>query len=172
MGAQTKSEVHMSREDMLYQILYSHHLEKMFSVITGRIDKCLSFLLFLLGSSVIAGLGYPVLIGLLIAGISAIKMAFHFEAAAEHSRKQAAVYLRMYTTQNQFTTDLELQNAIADAQDGDHNPWPTLNYPAMVAAQIELGRQIDTELGFIEKFLSLIGGISVKSRQVENKKPQ
>lgn len=154
----------MSREDMLYQILYSHHLEKMFSVINGRIDKCLSFLLFLLGSSVIAGLGYPVMIGLLIAGISAIKMAFHFEAAAEHSRKQAAAYLRLYTTQNQFITDTELQNAIADAQDGDHLPWPALNHPAMITTQIELGISPTAKLTAIEKCFALCSGAIIKPR--------
>ena len=154
----------MSREDMLYQILYSHHLEKMFCTITGRIDKCLSFLLFLLGSSVIAGMGYAVLIGLLIAGISAIKMAFHFEAAAEHSRKQAATYLRLYMTQNQFITDSELQNAIADAQDGDHNPWRALYFPAMVATQIELGISPTATLTVIEKLFAFCSGAVIKPR--------
>ncbi|USS95161.1 hypothetical protein M5J15_11110 [Serratia symbiotica] len=87
----------MNREDMLYQTLYSYRLKKMFSTLKGRIDKGLSFLLILLGSSVIAGFGYPVSIGFAIAGITSIKIAFHFETASEYSQKQAASYLKPIT---------------------------------------------------------------------------
>ena len=154
----------MSREDMLYLIYYSHHLEKMFSIITGRIDKILSFLLLLLGSSVFGGLGHPILIGLLIAGISAIKMSFHFEAAAEHSRKQASAYLKLYTVHFQFANDQELLDAIADAQDKDHNPWHVLTYPAMVATQIASGKTPTAKLTFIEKCFAFFAGTVIKPR--------
>lgn len=154
----------MSREDMLYQILYSHHLEKMFSTLTRRIDKSLSFFLFLLGSSVIAGFNHPVVIGLLIAGISAIKMAFHLEAAAEHSRKQAASYLRLFNTQHLIESDNDLLEAITKTQDEDHAPWTILSYPAMVATQIEMGKKPAYKLNFVERIFAHASGAIVKER--------
>lgn len=154
----------MSREDMLYQILYSHRLEKMFSTLTGRIDKGLSFLLILLGSSVIAGFGYPVVVGLAIAGISAIKMAFHFEAAAEHSRKQAASYLNLFNSQHLIESDSNLLGAITKIQDDDHAPWAILTYPAMIATQIELGRTPSSKLSLTEKLFAKASGAIIRSR--------
>ncbi|ELQ9307932.1 hypothetical protein R3D73_000844 [Serratia marcescens] len=154
----------MSREDMLYQILYSHRLEKMFSTLTGRIDKGLSFLLILLGSSVIAGFGYPVVVGLAIAGISAFKMAFHFEAAAEHSRKQAASYLNLFNTQHLMEDDSDLLGAITKVQDDDHAPWAILTYPAMIATQIELGRTPSSKLSLTEKLFARASGANIRIR--------
>ncbi|PVZ84849.1 hypothetical protein C9426_22110 [Serratia sp. S1B] len=154
----------MSREDMLYQILYSHRLEKMFSTLTGRIDKGLSFLLIFLGSSVIAGFGYPVAIGLTIAGISAFKMAFRFEAAAEHSRKQAANYLRLFNTQQLFESEPDLLGAITKIQDDDHAPWSILISPAMVATQIEMGKKPTSKLKFMERIFAQASGAIVEKR--------
>lgn len=154
----------MSREDMLYQILYSHRLEKMFSTLTGRIDKGLSFLLILLGSSVIAGFGYPVGVGLAIAGISAFKMAFHFEAAAEHSRKQAASYLNLFNSQHLMDDDSDLLGAITRIQDDDHSPWAILIYPAMIATQIELGKTPSSKLSLTEKLFARASGANITIR--------
>lgn len=156
----------MSREDMLYQVLYSHRLEKMFSTLTGRIDKSLSFLLILLGSSVIAGFGYPILIGLAIAGISAFKMAFHFEATAEHSRKQAASYLKLFNTHHLIESESDLLGAITKIQNDDHAPWAILTYPATVATQIELGKELSVKLTLTEKLFARASGAIVKSRSV------
>ncbi len=50
----------MNREELLYQILYSHNLEKLYGTLTGRIDKILSFCLLLLGSAVVASTGHTV----------------------------------------------------------------------------------------------------------------
>ncbi len=156
----------MSREDMIYQILYSHRLEKIFSTITGRIDKGLSCLLIILGSSVVAGFSYPAVTGLLIAGISAAKMSFHFEAAAEHSRKQAANYLKLFNTQHLIETDADLLEAITKIQDDDHTPWAVLNYPAMIATQIEMGRTPTSKLTFAEWLCAQASGAIVKERSV------
>lgn len=90
---------------MLYQTLYSCRFEKMFSTLTGRIDKGLSFLLILLGLSIIAGFGYPVAIGLDIARITSIKIEFHFEAASEHLQKQVAGCLKLFNTHHSLEKD-------------------------------------------------------------------
>ncbi|NIG74055.1 hypothetical protein F3J34_10655 [Klebsiella sp. Ap-873] len=155
----------MSRDEILYQIYYSYRLEKMFSSITGRLDKGLSFLLIILGSSVVGGFGYPVFIGLLIAGISAFKMAFHFEAASEHSKKQAAAYLKLYNTQHLIESDNDLLNSVTAIQDNDHAPWSILNYPAMVSTQIETGREQTSKLTPTEKIIAFICGATVQKRK-------
>ncbi|HCQ6671051.1 hypothetical protein ACHEUO_22300 [Klebsiella oxytoca] len=156
----------MNREEMLYQILYSHNLERMFSTVTGRIDKALSFFLILLGSGVIVGLGYPVITGLLIAGISAIKLAFHFEASSERSRKQAAAYLKLFNAQHLIESDDDLLNKITELQDEDHTLWSVLIYPAMVATQIEMGKTPTTQLTFTERLFARVSGAIVQARSV------
>lgn len=153
----------MEREDMIYQTLYSHRLEKMFSTLTGRIDKWLSCLLIFLGSNVIAGSGYPVSIGLAIAGITSIKMAFHFEAASEYSQKQAASYLKLFFTLHTLENDSELLSAIIHLQNGDHAPWSILIFPATIATQIELGKEPSFKLSLTEKILAFASGAIVKS---------
>lgn len=148
----------MSREDMLYQIMYSHYFEKMFSIFTGRLDKILSFVLILLGSSVMANFEHTIIIGLAIAIISAVKMAFTFEAAAEHSRKQAALYLRLFNTQHQIASDDELLKEILNIQDGDFSPWVIFTYPAMLRAKTDLGISNEIKLTRFEKLIAWVSG--------------
>ncbi len=45
----------MDRDDILDRILYGYFLEQLFSVATGRLDKLLSVVSVILGSSVIGG---------------------------------------------------------------------------------------------------------------------
>ena len=45
----------MDRDDILDRILYGYFLEQLFSVVTGRLDKLLSVVSIILGSSVIGG---------------------------------------------------------------------------------------------------------------------
>ncbi|MGH1472825.1 hypothetical protein [Yersinia proxima] len=148
----------MSREDMLYQIMYSHYLEKMFSIFTGRLDKTLSFALILLGSSVMANFDHTIIIGLAIAVISAVKMAFTFEATAEHSRKQAAMYLKLFNIQHQIASDEELLKEIQNIQDGDYSPWLVFTYPAMLRAKTDLGISNEIKLTRIEKLIARVSG--------------
>lgn len=148
----------MSREEMCQQIYYSYRLENMFSKITGRIDRLLSFFILLLGSSVIASYGNPVFIGLSVAGISALKLSFAFEAASGNAKKQSARYLRLFNTSDQVISANELRDKMADIQDDDGHVWEVLINPAWLKTCSHLGIHSTIKLSRRERIISIIAG--------------
>lgn len=148
----------MNREEMLYQIYYSYCVELKFSRILGRIDKVLSFALILLGSSVIANAGSPFWIGIFIAAISAIKMAFHFESSSAQARKNAGNYLKLYNSSLNEESDSELQKKILTLQENDSDVWSVLIMPSVMKAQNDLGKDCAVNLSFRQKVFNLISG--------------
>ncbi|WP_350305566.1 hypothetical protein [Photorhabdus viridis] len=146
----------MSRDNLLYQIYYSYQLHMMFSVLLGRIDKTLSFFLLLLGSSVIGNLGNQVIIGIAIAAITALRMAFSFEKTAESARKQSIRYLNLFTTQTFITSDQELSNQVSNIQNDDLSVWGSLSHPVDIITRKHLGEPVDIKLTRWEKFMSCI----------------
>lgn len=146
----------MNREEMLYQIYFSYCVELKFSRIMSRIDKSLSFALILLGSSVIGRAGDPFWIGLSVAAISAIKMAFHFEASASQAKKHANAYLKLYNLSENEPSDSSLQNKIVALQEGDSDVWSVLITPAGCATRSALGKPKTTKLNFKEKLFDLL----------------
>ncbi|MCT8350090.1 hypothetical protein LGZ99_23570 [Photorhabdus temperata] len=146
----------MSRENLLYLIYYSYQLHMMFSVLLGRIDKVLSFFLLLLGSSVIGNLGNQVIIGIAIAAITALRMAFSFEKTAESARKQSIRYLNLYTIHALTAPEQELANYVSDMQNDDHIVWSPLVNPADIITRKHLGEPVDIKLTRWERFMSCI----------------
>ncbi|ECH8186127.1 hypothetical protein RF23_005193 [Salmonella enterica subsp. houtenae] len=152
----------MNREELLYQILYSHNLEKLYGTLTGRIDKILSFCLLLLGSAVVASTGHPVATGLFIAGITALRMAFRFEAASEHARRQSGAWLKLFNTQHQTLSNDELLCAVTALQEADSVVWSVLIRPSMVLTQSEQGKALTEKLTTSEKLFAFFSGGSVR----------
>lgn len=148
----------MSREQMLYQIYYSYRLHALFGVLTGRIDRTLSFLLLLFGSSVMGNIGYPVIIGFSIAAITAIKMAFTFETTSESARKQAMLYLNLMTSQALTMPLDDLASEIKSIQKNDLSVWHSLVNPSELRTRITLGEPSDIRLSKWEKFLAFLAG--------------
>lgn len=128
----------MSREEILDRILYSHHFERLFCSLTGRIDKLLSFGLLLLGSSVISRSGNPLWVGLAIASITALQMAYQFGKSSEHARKQAKLYQSLYT-EREALTDKDLLSELKKIEDSDLSPWMVLSRPAILRTRIQQG---------------------------------
>ncbi|EAC1133926.1 hypothetical protein DU258_21115 [Salmonella enterica subsp. enterica] len=152
----------MNREELLYQILYSHNLEKLYGTLTGRIDKILSFCLLLLGSAVVASIGHPVATGLFIAGITALRMAFRFEAASEHARRQSGAWLKLFNTQHQTLSDDDLLCAVTSLQEADSAVWSVLIRPAMILTQSEQGKTQREKLTPAERLFAFFSGGSVR----------
>ncbi|CAG9424526.1 hypothetical protein NVI2019_NGLDDFDA_02392 [Providencia alcalifaciens] len=145
----------MNRAQLLYQIYYSYRLHTMFSVLLGRIDKLLSCLLLLLGSSVIGSLGNQVFIGICIAVITSIRMAFSFEKASESARKQAINYLNLYMSK---APDEQLTEELISTQVSDSNVWISLVNAAEIRTQLTFGEPIEVKLSSWEKFMAFISG--------------
>ncbi|CAK8741645.1 hypothetical protein SODG_004962 [Sodalis praecaptivus] len=74
----------MSRENTVYAIYYSYVLHRIFSVITGRIDKVLTFCLLLLGSSVMASIGNPLLLAYVSQQLQPSRMRSNLALNANH----------------------------------------------------------------------------------------
>ena len=150
----------MSREEILDRVLFSHYFEKMFSTLTGRIDRLLSFLSLFLGSSIVADIGSPVWSGISIAMISALQMTFQFGKSSEHSRKQAKQYQVLFTTAFKLSDD-ELFNKMLEIEDNDFEPWAVLHNPAILRTRIHLGVAPDEhepDLNIIERITARIAG--------------
>ncbi|WGM13596.1 hypothetical protein QE197_24415 (plasmid) [Arsenophonus nasoniae] len=152
----------MNREQLLYQIYYSYQLNSMFSVLLGRIDKFLSFLLILLSSSVIGNLGNQIFVGVCIAVITAVRMAFSFEKTAESARKQAVNYLNLYTSQALTAPESQLTEDLMYIQKEDPNIWLSLSNVADLRTRQILGEPVKNELSNWEKLTAFLSGISVK----------
>lgn len=154
----------MNRAQLLYQIYYSYRLHTMFSVLLGRIDKTLSFLLLLLGSSVIGNLGNHVFIGICIAVITSIRMAFSFEKASESARKQAVSYLNLYTSKALTSPEDQLTDELMNIQACDSNVWISLVNAAEIRTQLTFGEPIKAKLSCWEKFMAFLSGDLPKIR--------
>lgn len=116
----------MNREHMAYQIYYSHLLESMTSRLNGRISKTLSFLLVVLGSAVISHYFNPVLMGVLIALISALNTVCSFSASAELARVQSSRYLRLFNCLHAIESDEDLMQQLMKIQEDDKIPNPVI----------------------------------------------
>lgn len=57
----------MSRYDLIFDITYSHYVEKMFATLTGRIDRLMTFLIILSGCGVFVSITGYVWFGAFIA---------------------------------------------------------------------------------------------------------
>jgi hypothetical protein len=128
----------------------------MFSILLGRIDKTLSFILLLLGSSVIGNLGNQVIIGVAIAAITALRMAFSFEKTAELAKKQSIRYLNLFTTQAFIASDQELSNQVSNIQNDDLSIWGSLSQPVDMITRKHLGETVDIKLTYWERLMSCI----------------
>jgi len=148
----------MSRDDIIFDMHYSHYLEKMFATLTGRIDRIITFIIILSGCGVFVSVSGYVIVGALIAVLSVSQVVFQFSRAsgiaAEHARK----YLSLITDEPELTDD-ELRSRFKLLQDSDSDPWGSLKPAAHKRACIVLGRQVDSrQLTRKEAFLARLGG--------------
>jgi len=116
----------MNREQMAYQIYYSHLLESMTSRFNGKVNKILSFLLVVLGSAVISHHFNPAFMGVLIALISALNTVCSFGASAELARVQSSRYLRLFNSLHAIKSDEELMQQLMKIQEDDKIPNPVI----------------------------------------------
>lgn len=116
----------MTRQHMAYQIYYSHLLESMTSRLNSRVSKTLSFLLIVLGSAVISHYFNPVLMGVLIALISALNTVCSFSESAELARVQSSRYLRLYNCLKGADSDEDLMQQLMKIQEDDKIPNPVI----------------------------------------------
>lgn len=145
----------MSREETIFAIYYSHELQRITSVATGRIDKVLTFFLLLLGSSVMASAGNPVFIGFCVAIIAALQNAFKFCAKSESSRSRSQVYLNLFTVSETLTNE-ELSTRFIDTQQNDATAWSSMENIAEYRSEMTLKGDSSIKLSAFEKLISAL----------------
>jgi len=125
----------MDREQLLYRISYSYHLERIFSSLTWRIDKLISLALLILGSAVFSGVHGAFWYGLAVAVLTAIQMNYQFAKSSEHSARQSKEYLKLLNLEGRFSDD-ELLDKLVELEDKDLTPWYILSDAALVRTNI------------------------------------
>lgn len=127
----------MSRQDVITRILYSHYLEKLYATATGRMDKIISVLILIFGSSIILN-GNPFLFGILVVILTGMQTVFQFGRRSGSTRKRAYDYQRLYTNESKYT-DEDLLFHMLEIESSDNSIWSSLEEIAAVKTEIKLG---------------------------------
>lgn len=127
----------MSRQDIITRILYSHYLEKLYSTAVGRVDKIISLLIIIFGSSIILN-GNPFIFGVLVVALTGIQTVFQFGKKEGVSRKRAFDYQRLLTNEIKYT-DEDLSFYMLELESSDDNIWTSLEEIAAIKTEIKQG---------------------------------
>ncbi|MFS1539307.1 MAG: hypothetical protein ACL7BU_12210 [Candidatus Phlomobacter fragariae] len=153
----------MNRQDMIFDINYSYYLETMFSTFTGRIDKLIAIILFILGGSVFTPFSNLFLFGSLVSLLSAIQYFYAFSKHSCYSNAQAKKYLTLIRNAPQLS-DAELHQKINELEKADTKPYGIFANAAYKRARIRLGlNNENSKLTFIESLFAFFAGDLPKS---------
>ncbi|HBZ0105032.1 TPA: hypothetical protein ACN7MX_002066 [Klebsiella pneumoniae] len=147
----------MTRDDMIFDVNYSFHLEKMYFTVLTRIDKAITMLLIVLGFSVFAPFTNLFLFGVTVAFLSVIQLVYQFGQAAGLSKEQMRQYRRLLVELSSLT-DEELREKYIKIQDADSIPWQSLQEAAFKRTCISLGRNCEINLSLRKRVIAWIAG--------------
>lgn len=144
----------MSRNDITTRILYSHYLEKLFATATGRLDRIISVLIIVFGSSIILK-GNPFIFGVLVVVLTGIQTVFQFGKKSGSARKRAFDYQRLYTNESKYTDD-DLTFHMLELESSDESIWTSLEEIAAVKTEIKIGASDQSALKELPYTLKLL----------------
>lgn len=160
----------MERHDIEFDIMYSYFLEKMFGIITGRIDRFITFIIIISGFSIFVTVAGFKWYGGLIATLSVVQIVYQFSRASGIAEEQAKKYLSLNVDISEMD-DTELKNRFKELQKTDSNPWGILKNTAFKRASIALGRHDTTDrLTLTECFVSILSGDLPKEKKCQTTK--
>lgn len=148
----------MTREQIIFDINYSHYVEKTFSIVMSRIDKLISVVLMILGLALFAPFNNNFAFGLLVAVLSAVQFTYQFGKQAGISQNQAQKYLTLMTEESRFK-DEDLLINLVELQKNDSSVWGVCESIAYKKAALKLGLVDETpDLSTQEKLFAVISG--------------
>lgn len=147
----------MTRDDMIFDVNYSYHLEKMYFTILTRLDKAITTLLIVLGFSVFAPFMSIFAFGVGVAFLSVMQLVYQYGQAAGLSKEQMRQYRRLLVEIDSLSDD-ELRDRFIKIQDADSVPWQSLMTAAFIRASIQLGREYTKELSTRERITAWLAG--------------
>ncbi|AUT99879.1 hypothetical protein ISO73_17610 [Morganella morganii subsp. morganii] len=147
----------MSRSDMIFNITYSYYLNEMQSRFSGRIDKFISIVLFVLGGSVLASLLNVIFVGSVVSILSAIQFFYQFGKQSSVSDERAKKYLSLMHHESRLTDD-ELHSQLDELLKTDTPVFGFLENPAYKRASIKLDLVDETKLSWAESIFAWLAG--------------
>ncbi len=147
-----------NRNDLIFTVVYSIHIENMMNTLLSRVDKLLVFLQIFLGIAVVAN-SSPVATGLAISILAIIQFIWQpgiksGEAKASHDR-----WLALYNARDKLN-DKELREEIRLISERDGFALSSIKLAAQIAAcrQLDLSQEKIPEMTCWQKIISNIAG--------------
>ncbi|HAK4777653.1 TPA: hypothetical protein H2C15_003937 [Salmonella enterica] len=148
----------MSREDILDRVLYGYFLEQLYSTACGRLDKFLSVLTLILGSSIVMKAN-PFIFGLGIVIITAIQTTYEFGKKSGNARRKSMEYLSLFDDEASFDENA-LKSKFKDLEKTDNAIWSSLKPVALLKTQIKIGLPVEhcERLPLLSRIIRLLSG--------------
>ncbi|HDL6888161.1 TPA: hypothetical protein PXL93_004165 [Yersinia enterocolitica] len=147
--------------DVRFEVTYSYYLEKLTEIFNRRLEKLLLFIQFLLGGTVITGLGLDLLLGFLIAVIAGIQFAFKPGEMAGSARQQSQRYSVLLDEFDMESIEVIKKNAREIEKTDNAHPG-SLAGLARFKAATRLGVEPDVDLSRVERFFAFFCGQSLR----------
>ncbi|HII2830743.1 TPA: hypothetical protein ACY0A3_004765, partial [Escherichia coli] len=112
-------------------------------VATGRLDKLLSVVSIILGSSVIGGF-IPEISGVFIVVIATVQTIYGFGQKSGNAMRKSAEYLQLFDDAEKYS-DSELKMQLKILEKTDDHIWSSLKDIAILKTQIKIGVSIEQQ---------------------------
>ncbi|HFL5143324.1 TPA: hypothetical protein ACG35T_004990, partial [Escherichia coli] len=112
-------------------------------VATGRLDKLLSVVSIILGSSVIGGF-IPEISGIFIVVIATVQTIYGFGQKSGNAMRKSAEYLQLFDDAEKYS-DSELKMQLKILEKTDVHIWSSLKDIAILKTQIKIGVSIEQQ---------------------------
>ncbi|MBP2197191.1 hypothetical protein [Pantoea cypripedii] len=148
----------MTRHELIFDITYSHYLEKMYGTITGRIDRGITLIIIAVGLSAFTPIFSKTWFAAIIGLLSVAQIVYQFARQSGISEDLARKYLSLLTDAD-LLSDSELHSRFKSLQENDSNVWGVLKAPAYKRACISMGLTDTTQkLTFRQKAFAMMAG--------------
>jgi len=148
----------MTRHELIFDITYSHYLEKMYGTITGRIDRGITLIIIAVGLSAFTPIFSKAWFAAIIGLLSVAQIVYQFARQSGISEDLARKYLSLLTNASDLSDD-ELRTRFIALQDTDSNVWGVLKDPAYKRACRSMGATDTTpELSLRQKAFAFFAG--------------
>ncbi|MWP48569.1 MULTISPECIES: hypothetical protein [unclassified Gilliamella] len=150
------------RDTLIFDIHYNYYMNKMTSLLLGRVDRFLSFIVVFLGGAVFADVKNTMWYGLLIALSMALKQVFQFSESSARADSQCKAFLRLIRDESHINCDLELTKQIQDVEKNDIHHLKAIEFAAMQRATIVLSADVEPDsavsLSILQKLVAWFAG--------------
>lgn len=150
------------RDALVFDIHYNYYCNKMTSLLLGRFDRFLSFIVVFLGGAVFADVKNSMWYGLIIALSMALKQVFQFSESSAKADSQCKAFLRLIRDESHIKCDLELTKQIQDVEKNDVYHLKAIEFAAMQRATIVLRSDVESDsvvsLSRLQKIVAWFAG--------------